>query len=116
MKTAEWRTQERVTNAREMLLRYLEPGSKVYVVSRGVAKSGMSRCIDLYAIAVDSGREAVVQRITGWAISVCSSLYWDEKTESARIHGAGMDMHFEAVYQLSYALFGRGDALTRETL
>lgn len=111
------KTASDATHARSMLLTFCPRGSTVYVVNRGVAKSGMSRLVDLYAIAPTSeGHPPFIQRLTGWACTIVPSLYWNDKAEAARIHGCGMDMHFEAVYQLATALYGDGKALTRETL
>jgi hypothetical protein len=77
------------------------PGSTIYTVLRGVSSSGMSRKIDLYVIRGD-----VPHRIT-W--SVCrlrvAGMTYDDRSDAARISGAGMDMGFHAVYQLASVLY-----------
>lgn len=121
-------TKNEQAEAIDMLKRFLSPGDTVYVVGRGVAKSGTSRLIDLYAIeSADRNAGGVgiheegckrpcIQRITRWACRAVDCLHWSEKAEAARIHGCGMDMHFEAVYRLAWSVFGDPKALRKETL
>ena len=88
--------------ARDNLLTMLKPGDTVYTRLNHVARSGMMRVIDLFII-----RDNEPQRIT-W--SVCEALgdNYNRKHEGLKMTGCGMDMGFEAVYQLGYALWPNG--------
>lgn len=80
-------------------------GTTVYTVLRSVSASGMSRKIDLYVI-----RDNEPRRIT-WHVARLgiAGMTYDDKAESARISGCGMDMGFHAVYSLASALYGHED-------
>lgn len=80
----------------------LVPGDTIFTNLRGVARSGMTRWIDLYVI-----REGEPLRIT-WHVAAASGYTYDEKREALKIGGCGMDMGFEAVYQLGYQLWPQG--------
>ena len=88
----------------------LKPGDDVYTLIRRVSSSGMSRCIDVYFITDNQPR---------WLSRyVAKALQWtyDEKTESVRVGGCGMDMGFHLIHSLSYALFGDGYSLNQRWL
>lgn len=57
-------TQER-TNAIERLRSILPPGSTVYTILRHVARSGMSRRIDVYAIDTDADGKPWMRYLSG---------------------------------------------------
>src|SRR6185295_5805671 len=73
----------------------------VYCILRHVARSGMSRNIDLFVI-----RDGHPQMITCWAADLCG--YSRTKDGSARLGGCGMDMGFAFVYELGRNLFPEG--------
>lgn len=90
----------------------------VFVVQRGVSRSGMTRWLDLYLIP--SG-EAIVKNHEKWksqynqtvtrphriTYTVAKALQWtyNENREALVVSGCGMDMHFHTVYTLSCVLF-----------
>ena len=75
----------------------------VYTVLKHVSKSGMARWLDLYII-----RDNRPVWIT-WLAARSIGAPFDKKREALRIDGAGMDMGFAAVYDLSIALFCMGN-------
>lgn len=93
------RSKEDVAHAMEMLKKFVKRGTKVYTVLRHVARSGMSRRIDLYVI-----HKGAPVYISGWAAIVL------ERTLSPKggivEGGCGMDMGFHLVHCLSYKLHG----------
>lgn len=79
----------------------LKPGDTVYTILKSASASGMSRKLSVFKI---ENSEPVwlsyhVGRILGG---------WDDKSESVRVSGCGMDMGFHTVYALSGALFPDG--------
>lgn len=98
--------RERQKNNREDLLNMLKPGDTLFTVIRSVSRSGMFRRIDVYLLR-DSDRVW----LTGRVASVIEARYsmddWRHE-KGMGMSGCGMDMGFEAIYQLSYALFPQG--------
>ena len=88
----------------------VKPGDTIYTILKSVSASGMSRKLSVFKI---ENNEPVwlsyhVARIVG---------SWDDKSESVRVSGGGMDMGFHIVYWLSAALFdGDGYALNHRWL
>lgn len=97
-------SKQEQTEAREALRSMLQPGQRVYCIVRHVARSGMSRAIDLYVI--HEGELRWISRraalALGWGMS---------RAHRSAIHvdGCGMDMCFHTVYSLSAVLFGHLD-------
>lgn len=86
--------------AADQLRKWLKPGDTVYTILRHVSRSGMQREISLYVKTPDG-----MQWLDGYARHVLGLRVG--KREGLVIGGCGMDMGFELVYQLGYALFGR---------
>ena len=84
----------------------LSPGETVHTVIRNVARSGMTRWLDLYVI-----RDGEPRRIT-WNACNATGYTYDRKHEALKIGGCGMDMGFEAVYVLSRVLWPNGHPCT----
>lgn len=80
----------------------LKPGETVYTSLVNCARSGMTRWIDLFVM-----RDNQPQRIT-WLAARATGYTYDRKREALKIGGCGMDMGFQAVYQLSSVLFRNG--------
>ena len=95
--------QESLAYLREILA----PGSHVYATVRTVARSGMSRRIDLYAIRPGTPRHRDghpwLARLSFHAAAV---LGWPVNDDGVRVDGGGMDMRHHLVEALSFALFG----------
>lgn len=95
-------TKTEQQEAKANLLRYLQPGDTVYCILRHVSRSGMLRRIDLYTF-----KDNWPVFLSGYA---CNLMGWSRgksysDPEGIRISGAGMDMGFHLVYELSGALF-----------
>lgn len=88
---------------REKLLEhYVKPGTIVYTILRSVSSSGMSRHISM--VIADS--DGTIADITYYAAAALNeSLHEKNGYRSIRQHGAGMDMGFNLVYNLSSVLF-----------
>ena len=97
-------------DAKEALLGVLSHKQTVYVIIRNVSRTGMQRKMDFYA--VQHGRN---RYLTGYVASALG-LRRDKETGACLIHGAGMDMAFGTVYELSQTLFGDGYMLSHEVL
>jgi hypothetical protein len=95
-------TQEDVTRWIEEMRRDLPPGSTVYTTVKHVARSGMSRSIDVHTI------EDNEPRWMSYRVAAILGESFDEQRESVRVYGAGMDMGFQLVYNLSSVLYPRG--------
>lgn len=88
----------------------------VFVVQRGVSRSGMTRWLDLYLIpsteSVEKemeewGNGQVMPRKITYLVAKATDRVYNEKRQAITVYGCGMDMHFETVYTLSCALFCR---------
>lgn len=96
--------QERA-EAREELRGIVDPSRKVYTVLRHVSSSGMSRDISLFVTDGDG-----LRNITYKAAAALGERVRDVHGQWAiRMGGGGMDMGFELVYRLSWALYSTGD-------
>jgi len=82
----------------------LKPGDTVYTVLRSVARSGMSRRMDVYVM-----RDNAPRWITG---AVATLLGSPTNGTGMLVRGGGMDMGFHVAYSLSAKLFGDGCALS----
>lgn len=91
--------------ALETLRRYLPAGSKVLTIIRTVAKSGMSRTLDVYTLSrPQNGEEPSMVYLSGW---VAKALGWTRTKEGwVRVDGCGMDAGFHLTHCLSYGLHG----------
>jgi hypothetical protein len=96
-------TAEEKAKALSYLKAYrLNPGSKVYTQVLHVAKSGMSRTISLHIV-----HKGEVVRISHLVAKV-AGYSLDRDRMGIKSHGCGMDMCFEAVYNLGRVLFPKG--------
>lgn len=109
-------TKQQREDAKARLLKMLQPGDTVYTVLRHVAPSGMARWIDLYVFLPypDNGPRAVTKLWLSGIASTAMGARYDQKRECIRIDGAGMDMGFALVYDLSMTLYGDGYKLKHE--
>jgi hypothetical protein len=90
--------------ALEYLRTILKPGDEVYVKVERVAHSGMSRCLSAYRGT--SSAVSYVENITN-SVALANG---DQLSREGwiRVYGCGMDMCFDLVYRLSYALYPEG--------
>lgn len=95
------------------LQKYCKPGTTIYTILRHVARSGMSRCIDLYVY-----RNNQPVRLSGLVAAVLG-MTLDKKWTAINVGGCGMDMGFHLVMNLSYALHGhksKGDGIEADEM
>lgn len=87
--------------ARDYLLTMIKPGQKVYTKINHVSASGMSRSISLYVVHDDDiiNITPSVARLLGYNI---------DKYDGVPVKGCGMDMCFDTVYNLGFALWSNG--------
>lgn len=78
----------------------LSPGDTVYTIIRSVARSSMSRLMDVVI-----ARDGRIQRIT---CDVAHAIGHPLKNGELRMDGGGMDMGFQAVYLLGCAMWPDG--------
>lgn len=93
---------ERKVNALKALREMLPPGTTVYCIVRHVARSGMSRRIDLYVM-----RDGAPRWISGYAAQVMDRRL-GKQDDGIVIGGCGMDMGFALVAELSRELYPDG--------
>ena len=91
--------EEAIKRLREIL----KPGDTVYTVLRKVSSNGMSRQIDVYVIKDNRPRF-----LTGYVAKACGYTRADSGHGPLRVGGAGMDMGFAVVYDLSRVVFRDG--------
>lgn len=102
-------TNEEIERYTEGLRVRLPPGTTVHTNLRHVSASGMSRCIDVRLFKADSTQPngVAVHWLSYWVAHVCGYRF-DDKTDSVRVGGCGMDMGFAIVYALSRKLYPKG--------
>jgi hypothetical protein len=119
-KAKEMQEAEAIVHLRSVL----KPGDIVYTVLRHVSRSGMSRNIDLYYMAIEGGpcvaghnngmyaRPVWISGYVGHAIGSPQSRKNWERSQGLTVGGCGMDMGFHLVYSLGRVLFPDGFKVT----
>jgi len=99
-----------IEESRQTLLRWLKPGDVVYTVLRHVARSGMSRRIDLYTFAPGEGGGPPVKLWLSWHAARVMGYRLGGKSgdDGIVVGGCGMDMGFHLVYTLGARLWPDG--------
>ena len=95
-------TQSSKQEARERVLKLVKPGDTVYTILRHVSRSGMQRVIDLIVLTED-GPQSIAHQT-----AVLTDTPLDRDRWGVKARGAGMDMGFHIVYELSHQLFPQG--------
>lgn len=93
-------------NAISDLRKMLKPGDKVYTVLRHRAASGMTRWLDVFIMEGNEPR-----RIT-WTVGKALGYTYDRKYEALRVTGCGMDLGYDVVYGIGWALWPTGAPCT----
>ena len=88
-----------VESSIEVLKKHLKPGDTVYTKVTHVARSGMSRSIEVYIV-----RDGDIWNISYFVARACGYSQ-DDKNGGVKIGGCGMDMGYAIVYSLSRTLF-----------
>lgn len=84
----------------------LRPGDTISMVLRHVSSSGMYRAIDFYLLGCEDTRPTRMW-LSYW-IAAALDMRFDERREALGVSGAGMDMGFHVVYNLSSVLYPNG--------
>ena len=84
----------------------LKPGDQITMVLRHRSTSGMYRTIDFYLMSCVKGQ--VERQWLSYWMAHAGIGRWDDKREAVGMSGAGMDMGFAAVYELSSMLYPKG--------
>lgn len=93
----EYETKRRAY-CKDQLQSMLPQGSTVYCILRSVSSSGMQRQISLYCI-----HDGELRNIDGYVSDLLGRKIG--KKDGIICNGCGMDMGFDLVYNLSFALF-----------
>lgn len=82
----------------------IKPGETLCTILRHVSKSGMSRSISIVQVKCKRGKPQTYD----WSYLAAKAIgeKIDQSHDGIKIGGAGMDMGFELVYRLSWALYG----------
>lgn len=96
--TSKAEKQQAIDSLRSMI----SAGDTVYTVIRHVARSGMSRSIDMFVMS--DGQPFNIS----YLVARASDRSIDQKNGGIKIGGCGMDMGFSLVYSLSHLLFPDG--------
>jgi hypothetical protein len=93
--------------AADTLRDIVKPGMTVYTSLRQVSSNGMSRHIEVLVAVKDRNGNPVIRNITRLVARACGYKVSD-KTDALVVGGAGMDMGFSVVYNLSRTLYRDG--------
>lgn len=102
-------TKEEKQEAITYLRSILKPGDTVTTTVLHVSRSGMMRTIMCQAIETDRGGKPRIVDIS-WAVARAIGAAFDRNRGGVKMGGCGMNMCFETVYDLGYALFPDGFA------
>lgn len=106
-----WTESERDA-ARDRLRELLPVGSTAFTILRSVSTSGMSRVISVVTVADGDPFDVtfLVARAAGGTLADGNG------ARGLRVRGAGMDMGFSVVYNLSRVIHGDGYAVSHRWL
>jgi hypothetical protein len=98
---------QRKGEALAYLRKVLKPGMTVYTTLRSVARSGMSRRLDVQAV-IDGKIEWLTGRVAALGIGSYTLEDW-KHSRGMSIGGCGSDAGFDTVYNLSHELWPGGN-------
>jgi hypothetical protein len=104
----DWSVMSRKSEREEAIARlreWMPAGSTVYTIVRHVSRSGMQREI---GVLVPLPGEPVEFRHPNYAVSTVTGNRLNANGDGVVVGGAGMDMGFHLIYNLSYTLFPDG--------
>ena len=108
--------QEQRDKAAEYLKEWLKPGDTVYTIVRHVSRSGMLRHIGLVVLRYDTKRKEINAYQASYNAALVLGWRVNKDRDALIVEGAGMDMGFHTVYELSHVLFNDGYALNQRWL
>lgn len=76
----------------------IEDGSRIYVKTETVAKSGMSRTVSVYVPVTDKG-QLFIKNISYFVAPITGQKL--DKNGNIKLSGCGMDMHYWLVSELA---------------
>jgi hypothetical protein len=89
-----------------LLSDYLNDTNTVYTVSRGVSSSGLTQYVSLMVAGLDQEGKPDIYNITWHASNVLGEKLHEKNGHRViKLQGGGMDLGFNAVYNLSSVLF-----------
>jgi hypothetical protein len=103
MTKAEEKAAEQKAAVRE-LRKIVKPGDTLHTILRHVSRSGMSRSISVVKVDKRGGI-----RQLDYLVAIALDRKVDDHREGIKIGGAGMDMGFALVYEISAKLYGYGN-------
>lgn len=110
-------TETEKVEAIAKLREWIKPGDTVYTVLDQVSRSGMSRQIRVVLLNCERAGQPVDLH-PNWAVGKAIGLRHAKRngyeTDALVVGGAGMDMGFHIVYQLSYTLYPTYQCIGRE--
>ena len=95
-------TKTQTAESLEYLHEALKPGDMIHTIVTHVSRSGMSRSIRTLIIKDSSHRDI------SYLVARALDERMDEHNGGIKVSGCGMDMGFETVYRLGYALYPEG--------
>ena len=100
------RTTDKELSKDRLLEEYLKDTDTVYTILRSVSSSGMTSHISLVVAGLDSNGAPAVYDITYHASMVLGDKLQERNGyRTIKVNGAGMDMGFHLVYNLSSVLY-----------
>ena len=105
--------QESIDYARQSIERYAPKGTRVTAIVTHVSKSGMSRRIRFFVPAQrQDGTLHIAELTHAFAIVNGYTIKDDGNGYGLNVHGAGMDMRFHVIYNVSLSVYSDGYALS----
>ncbi|MFA6358630.1 MAG: hypothetical protein WCY09_08250 [Candidatus Omnitrophota bacterium] len=101
-------TKQQKADALARIQALVKPGDTLYTKVEHVSRSGMLRVVTVYAM---KDNEPI--NISGSLADLCG-FAWDYNNDGFKVSGCGMDVGFEAVYNLACVLFPDGFDCTGE--
>ena len=106
---------ETIQYARDTIARYAPKGTRVTAIVTHVSQSGMSRRIRFFVPAQRSDGSLFISELThAFAVVLDYPVKEDGNGYGLKVQGAGMDMRFYVVSQVSRALYGDDYAISLE--
>ena len=82
----------------------------IYACVKNVSRSGMSRDIDFFVFETEGNK--VIKHWLSYKIAGLLDYPFNDKKETVKVGGCGMDMCFSVVYNLGRLLYPNGDGKT----
>lgn len=97
--------KQREDEARRQLKKLIKRGDTVYTIVRNVSRSGMSHDISVIIIKKGHDGKMRTRNVSGLVGDLVGYRQSRHDVNALQVGGAGMDMGFSVVYNLSCAMF-----------